>query len=242
MNPPGGFPPTHHSAILTLRVGNDADRRRALDTISEVYWKPVYRYIRLQWNRGREEAEDLTQGFFLTLIEKEFLATYDPARARFRTFLRTCLDRFVMNADRAAGRLKRGGGEEIVPLDSSLAETDLRAAHTGDSPDRLFEREFVTSLLSGAVSRLRDECDTHDRSLCFRLFERYDLSAAASGAQPTYADLASEFGLTVETVTNYLAAARRDFRRIVLDQLRAMTASESEYQEEVRIVLGVGGA
>jgi len=236
------FPPTRQSAIIALRSGSDPERRRALDTLTGTYWKPVYKYIRLHWHRDSEAAQDLTQSFFLAVLERDFFHDYDPARARFRTFLRTCLDRFIMNEDRAAGRQKRGGAHELVSLDFGQAESEIHLTVGEDEPDRLFELEFVRSLLSGAVDTLRQEYHAGGKQRHFDLFDRYDLHRADSGEKLSYGDLAGEFGLTIETVTNHLAAARRDFRRIVLDRLRAMTASEEEFREEVRTVLGIDPA
>ena len=80
------------------------------------YWKPVFKYLRLKWHAPAEDAADLTQAFFLRAFEKSFFADFDPRRARFRTYLRTCLDGFVTNARKADTRQKRGGGLTIDDL------------------------------------------------------------------------------------------------------------------------------
>jgi len=236
----GGFPATRRSAVAAARSTDPVERRRAFERIATVYWKPVYKYIRARWGKAGEDAQELTQEFFTRVIEKDFLAGYDPARARLRTFLRACVDAMIANAERDARRQKRGGGRPILSLDFELAEGEL--SRTGipspDSPEDFFEKEWVRSLFSLAVQRLREECAEKDKEVHFRLFQRYDLDES-DGDRPTYADLAREHGLAATDVTNFLAFARREFRRITLETLREMTASENEFRREARALLGV---
>jgi RNA polymerase sigma factor (sigma-70 family) len=237
--PGGGFPPTRWSVLEAARGENDDSRRRALDQLIAAYWKPVYKYIRLRWNRDHEQAKDLTQEFFLRLLEKDFLADYDPARARLRTFLRTCVDGLVMNQDKAAHRLKRGGDLQVLSLDYETAAGELARIEVpaGENLDDFFAREFARSLFSMAVQRLRRECQERGKETYFRLFELYDIDEG--GRQLTYDDVAGRFGIKPTDVTNYLSWARREFRRIVLNQLREMTASEDEFRREARSLLGI---
>jgi hypothetical protein len=104
------------------------------------------------------------------------------------------------------------------------------------SLDDYFRREWIRSLFGRAVERLRTECDTRGRADAFRLFELYDLEGGK--ASRSYADLARELGLTVSQVTNWLAFARREFRRLLLEDLREVTGSEEEFREEARALLG----
>ena len=237
--PRGNFPPTRWSAIEAARSADPAERRRALDRIASVYWKPVYKYVRARYGRSPEDAQDLTQEFFASLVDRAALDTYDPRRARLRTFLRSCVDALVANSDRDAGRLKRGGGIAPLSLEYELAEGEL--ARTGlPSPERLddfFEREWVRSLLATAVEQLRAACAAKGKDAVFAVFECYDLDDAEPG-RPTYADLARDLGLSVTDVTNYLASARRELRRISLELLHETTASDEEFRREARSLLG----
>src|SRR5262249_14699887 len=183
----------------------------------------------------REDARDFTQEFFTRLLEKDFLDAYDPAKGRLRTFLRTCVDRLCLNQSRDTQRLKRGGGGTHVGLDFDDAEQEMSGA-SSESPEDLFEKEWVRVLFALAVERVRAQCAAAGKATHFELFERYDLAEADA---PSYAELAREFGLATTDVTNYLAFARREFRRAVLDQLREMTGSEAEFQREARSLLGV---
>src|SRR5580692_11438071 len=120
------FPLTRWSLIDAARSGDETDRVRAMDTLCAAYWKPVYKYVRLRWNRPAEDAQDLTQGFFVELLERELLLHYDPAKSRLRTYLRVCVDSFVANQTKAAHRQKRGVNTVHVALDFDAAEGELR--------------------------------------------------------------------------------------------------------------------
>lgn len=238
----GNFPTTRLSAVLGVRDPDAAVRERSFAAIVETYWRPVYKYIRVKWRRESwdvEEARDLTQEFFAQCLEKELLAGYDPDRARFRTFLRTCLDGFLANVTRAAHRQKRGGGAPMLSLEFELAEGEL--ARTGlpspDSTESYFDAEWVRSLFTLAVGTLSAEFTSLNREVPLRLFIRYDLDREPS-EKLTYQQLADEFGISVTQVTNGLALARREFRRILLDRLRAITASDDEFRREARLLLG----
>ena len=231
------FPLTRHSVVVAAQSHDPQDRERALDAITNSYWRPVYKYVRMRWRLEREDAEDFTQDFFSRFMEKDFLASYDPAKGKLRTFLRTCIDRLFMNQTRDAHRQKRGDTAMHVSLDFEEAEHELAVAAHMESPEDYFEKEWVRTLFALAVEKLRAHCQTAGKTTQFALFERYDLGDAE--ARPAYAELALEFNLAVTDVTNYLAFARREFRRCVLDQLRDMTGSDEEYQREARALLGV---
>ena len=214
------FPITNHSAIIAARSDDELIRRRAFDTILNSYWKPVYKYVRLKWQASNEDAKDLTQGFFANAFEKNHFASYDAAKASFQTFLRTCLDGFVANERKAGQRLKRGGDMDHFQLDFAAAEDELAAnASSTLTPEEYFHREWVRSMFTIAVETFRQRCVESDRLVHFQLFERYDLN----DDNVSYASLAQEFGLEATTVNNYLASARRDFRRIVLEKFRETT-------------------
>jgi hypothetical protein len=217
-----------------------------METIIAAYWKPIYKYMRIKWNLAAEDAADFTQEFFTRLLEKEFLAAYDSSKGRLRTFLRTCADRLFMKLQRDSKRLKRGAGSAHLsldfPLDFEEAEREFGTVRGFDSqgfesPERCFDKEWARSLFALGVKRLQICCENEGKMLHFELFERCDLED--NDPKPSYAQLAEEFGLAVTDATNYLAFARRRFRRCVLDQLREMTATEEEFRLEARALLGV---
>ncbi len=225
------FPSTRHSAVRAVGSADRAVRQRALDTLAAAYWKPVVAYIQMKWRSEQDNAEDLAQGFFAATLEKDYFAGYDPNKARFRTWLRVCLDGYVSNQRKAAARLKRGGGLAAVELDESVPDQK--------SLEEAFQQEWVRSMFSLAVEELKALCEERGKQIHFRLFSRYDLEEGGRAPDIGYQQLAVEFSLPVTQVTNYLAWARREFRRIVMDQLREITGSDEEFRQEARLLLGV---
>lgn len=228
------FPTTRPSLILAARAPEFRDE--ALAAIVDVYWKPVYKYLRLKWSRTHEDAQDLTQEFFASLLDHDLLARWEPVRASFRTYLRVCLDHQAANLHAAGSRLKRGGGAgNLVSLDFDAAERELRLAApaASSSPEELFHREWQRRLFELGVSELRDYCADSGRGVQWQIFEAYDL-APQQAARPSYEDLALRHGVATTTVTNYLAWARRELRRTVLDKLARTTGTGAELRNEAR--------
>src|SRR6266480_6049792 len=241
---PGGdrFPLTRRSVIEGARSIDAEERERALETLCGAYWKPVYKYVRWRWNRPAHDAQDLTQGFFAGLLERGLLDKFDAKKSRLRTFLRVCVDSFVMNEDKAGRRQKRGGTVLHVALDFAGAEEELSATvmnpaliPSPDSLEEFFEKEWVRSLFALAVEDLRELCVARERERTFHLFEAYDLEGSE---KTSYQQLSKEYGISATDVTNALAWARREFRRIALERLRELCGSEEEFQREARAAFG----
>ena len=227
------------SVIISAHDGDDKTRRRAREAVIAGYWKPVYKHIRIKWNVSNEDAKDLTQGFFAKALESQFFERFDATRAKFRTYLRMCLDGYLSNEKKAAGRQKRGGDVEHLPLDFESVEGELRQLEIPDTtdPDSVFRDEWIRSLFARATEDLRKWCAASDKQMHFKIFEAYDLEA--SEARPSYAELAETLTIPTTQVTNFLALSRRTFRRLLLERIRELSGSDQEFQDEVRDILGV---
>jgi RNA polymerase sigma factor (sigma-70 family) len=235
------FPSTRHSILRAIKSADVAERRIAWEVLVASYWRPVYKYLRLRYRLSPEDAEDVTQGFFARALEKDFFERYDPAKARFRTFLRACVDGFAANEWRKETRQKRGGGVPRLSLDFASAEGELARfePRTADDPDECFRREWVRSLFALALQKLEERCLAAGKPIHLELFRRYDVEGPESERLPSYDELAREYGLPVTQVTNYLAWARREFRALVLATLRELTASDEEFRSEAQALLGI---
>lgn len=223
------FPDTRVSLVLDLSSDDAPTRARAVDLVVNAYRSPVIAVLRKQWSLDLPDAEDLAHDFFAHALEREWLARYDRNKGRFRTFLRTCLQDFARTAHEAAHRLKRGGHLTAVPIEETSASTDADV-------DRLFEQEWVRSVMTMALERLRHDCESVGRERTYDVFVAHDVEGADE--RPRYADLALRFGIPVTQVANYLHWARSRFRGHVLDTLRALTGSDAEFREEALALLG----
>jgi RNA polymerase sigma factor (sigma-70 family) len=220
--PHGQFPSTQLS-LLEAASSGAALPNEALERVSALYWKPVYRFIRVKFRKNNEDAKDLTQSFFATALQRDFFARFDPAKASFRTYLRMAVERFAATEHAVANRQKRGGGVEFEPVEEQ--------AVTSESPEDVFEREWQRQLFVLALDDLRAHCEGCGKQLQFEVFEAYDL---AGGDRPSYADLAARHGVAETSVTNYLAWARRMLRQFVTERLRGVTAGERDLRDEMR--------
>jgi RNA polymerase sigma factor (sigma-70 family) len=220
--PHGQFPSTQLS-LLEAASSGAALPNEALERVSVLYWKPVYRFIRVKFRKNNEDAKDLTQSFFATALQRDFFARFDPAKASFRTYLRMAVERFAASQHAAENRQKRGGGVEFEPVEEQ--------AVTSESPEDVFEREWQRQLFVLALDDLRAHCEGCGKQLQFEVFEAYDL---AGGDRPSYTDLAARHGVAETSVTNYLAWARRMLRQFVTERLRGVTAGERDLRDEMR--------
>jgi DNA-directed RNA polymerase specialized sigma24 family protein len=233
------FPATRLSVLVDARASDPVVRARSLEILAQGYWAPVYKHVRLRWRKSEEEAEELTQGFFAAAIERDFFASYDAAKGRFRTFVRVCADRFVADDRKAERRQKRGGGLKPVSFDASAAEAELALVAPDADPDTVFERELKKSLFKLALVSLRAELTAKGQSRHLEVFERYDL--AADDDRPSYEKLAKDLGVKVTDVTYSLSYARSAFRRHVRERLRELTVSDEEFELEAA-ALGVSAS
>src|SRR5205807_8175292 len=163
------FPSTRHSLLEAVSAA-DGLSPEALAQIIALYWKPVYKYIRLKWHRDNEEAKDLTQGFFASALERSFFPQFDPGKASFRTYLRMALDRFIANEHAAAKRQKRGGAVSITALDADGAEAGALQCADTDTPEAVFHREWQRQLFTLAIEDFRAHCEQSGKQLQFQLF------------------------------------------------------------------------
>jgi RNA polymerase sigma factor (sigma-70 family) len=213
----GAFPETRSEFVSRLqsRAGQEDFCRR--------YWKPAYFYLRKAWGRSNEDAKDLTQAFLVWLLEEDVLKGYDPAKAGFRTYLKSLLKHFMLDEQKAAQRLKRGGGVRVVDVDGDLVDPG------GSTPEEAFDAAWRRTLMFRAIDRVRARYQG-PRSSWFRLFEEVDLGVVSP--RPTYRELADRFGIKETDVHNHLFAVREDVRTEIRAELANVTAGAAELEEE----------
>lgn len=239
------FPETTWSLIANLVPGAkatvDRDPGAGLDELCRRYWKPIYCYVRQGFRKSNEDAKELTQAFFLWLVDGEVLTKYAADRASFRFYLKGLLRNFVRNDAQALRRLKRGGGARTLALpdDDVRALDEMLPDPKAASPEEAFDRAWVGELIERAVDRVRAAAAGGGDSLeavRFRVYEAYELGPP--GAQPTYAQVAEALGLSASDVRNHLFAVRERVRAEIRRELRETVASPDQLDSEWAAVFG----
>lgn len=196
------FDTTSWSLVLTAAATGAPDAPAALGELCSRYWHPVYAFIRRN-GYSREEAEDLTQGFFARLLAKDGLRHADRERGRFRSFLLTAVRNFIANAREAGLTQKRGGDRIHLPLDFEAAEESFRHDAPAD-PERLFVRRWALSVLDAALAEVRHESG-----------EQFDLLApflTGDAARGDYETVAAKLGMSPGAVRVAVHRLRTRFR------------------------------
>jgi RNA polymerase sigma factor (sigma-70 family) len=224
------FPTTRFSAVADLLSGDEKRHARSLEILSRAYWKPACKYLRMRWRSTPEQAEDLAQSFFETALRRDLLASYEPGRGRFRSFFRTCLDRHAIDHYRRSHAARRGGGAAELDVDElPIADRD------GESPDAIFEAEWLRHLMQLAIDELDASLTKQGKAVHAALFRQFHIGDDA----PTYAQAAEQHNVSVTDVTNWLHVARKEFRKIALEILGELTLDDDDYAEEAMAVFGI---
>ena len=226
------FPTTRWTVIREARDPASSHYRESLEVLARTYWRPVFAYLRRKWGKARDEALDLTQGFFAALCEKDFLRHVSPEHGRFRSYVMASLDNYVRLDFRSQSALKRGGGVARISLDVG----EGYEPESGHSPEETFLREWARSVLGEAVRELEAECRGDGRENAFRIFSARDLELGSG--PPSYDALAERFGTSVTEVTNVLYRLRKRLREMVLNRVRDTVTSDREAEDEMRELFG----
>jgi DNA-directed RNA polymerase specialized sigma24 family protein len=227
---PSPFPNTQWT--LVLAAGSDASvSGPALESMCRAYWYPLYAYVR---RRGHdvEDGRDLTQGFFVALLEKNLVAEADRARGKFRSFLLGALNHFLANEWDKSQRLKRGGGERVLSLDALTAEDRYQHEPAdGLTPESLFDRSWAQTVLERVLAGLRGEferagqVDRFDACKPWLLGEKEDRS---------YAAVAEQLGLGEPGVRSIVHRMRRRFRELTRAEIAQTVTTPQEVDEEIQ--------
>ncbi|KAF0246536.1 MAG: hypothetical protein FD180_641 [Planctomycetota bacterium] len=228
--PARGFPETHWSVIAGAKDRKDPRWRERVEQLAKLYWRPIYRHLRIQWRMSNEEAKDATQDFFSEMLEGKYLREVEASRGRFRAFVKACLDNAVRQSKRSEGRLKRGGGVAIVPLDAG-DDSPLDPPAPDEPPEASLDREWRRALMAEAVGRMKEAYAAEKRADWFEVFRRIDL---ADGDRPKYRDVAAAVGIKETDVDNRLSHARKRLFEIVREVVAESVADAEALEREMK--------
>jgi RNA polymerase sigma-70 factor (ECF subfamily) len=223
------FEKTLWGEIIAAGQPNRPDFARALERLCQVYWYPIYAYLR---RRGfdRHEAKDLTQGFFLYLVKKNVVQAADPEKGRFRSFLLGSLKNFVSNEEGRQRALKRGGDQQLISLDEESGEG--RYVHEPKderSPEKLFDRRWALTVLDQAGRRLEKEFKEAGTEREFGELKSF----LSSDAALPYAELAVRLNRSEVALRSTVSRMRRRFRELLLEVIGETVSDANQVEAEM---------
>jgi DNA-directed RNA polymerase specialized sigma24 family protein len=223
---------------MILKAGDSATTTAhalsALSELCQVYWRPVYVFLRKQ-GYGREDAQDLTQGFFSHLIENRGYAHADPKKGRFRSFLLGALKHFIADARDREHALKRGGGIILENLDDNVEAQIARGAKW--QADEVYDREWASSLVRQALDRLAQECALAGKAELFSCLMPHLVAREETAV--AYEEMARRPHRPVATLRHERARLRARYRAILREEVRATVPDPTEVDEELRYLCRV---
>ena len=233
---PSKFQTTSWSLVLAAALNPTTDSQKALATLCRIYWNPVYGFIR-RCGHDPDQSQDLTQGFFALLLEKNYLRDADQERGRFRSFLLTAVKHFLANEWDRAHALKRGGGQISISIDPVNAEKwYVPMAVESTTPESLYERRWALSLLEHVMAKLRSEYTAMGKTDQFNKLSAL-LNRESDGAR--YESIAMQMGVSAGALRMSLLRMRRKYRELLRAEIAETVSRPEEIDDEIRFLLSI---
>ncbi len=221
--------------VLAASQRRTPESNEALEGLCAAYWYPLYAYVRRR-GHSREDAEDLTQGFFELFLQKNYLDGLSAERGKFRAFLLASLKHFLANEWDKSQRLKRGGGLIHLPLDWQTADEKFKTTFANEpSPDAAFDREWALALLNKVILRLQEEQRTTGSIAQFETLKIF--LTVGKGAMP-YAEAAQQLSLDERAVRVVVHRMRKRYRQLLRDEIAQTLDDPAQVDEEMRVLFG----
>jgi RNA polymerase sigma-70 factor (ECF subfamily) len=235
------FAPTRWSLILSgaNSKGAEKDTRAALAELCRIYWRPIFAFVSRR-GYSTEDAEDLTQHFFIMMLECDWLQNADPSRGRFRSLLLKSLQNFLNDAVDKTDARKRGGDVSFVSLEAWMAEAPSQLSISTQTlnswpEERLFDVHWAATVVERALRRLRDQCQRKGR---LRVFDALSAYLTAERDDVSYANLAATLGVAQGTVKKLLYQMRRRYRWLLRDEVAHTVENPADIEDELRHLCG----
>ncbi len=232
----GSFATTHWTVVLAASGSGSEQSDAALAKLCETYWYPLYAYARHQGN-GPEDAEDLTQQFFYRLLAKNFLATADRERGKFRTFLLASMKNFLVNEWKRAGRSKRGGTDPLLSFDLQTGEGRYSAEPVSQVvAESLYDRQWAVALVEQVFTVLRAEYLASERGPLLDELKGFVWGEESSAS---YGEIGARLNMAEGTVKVSVHRLRQRFRQLLRDEVAQTVSRPEEIDGELRHLISV---
>ena len=228
------------AASAKASTASDVESHRALSELCRVYWRPIFAFLCC---RGYEvaDAQDLTQDFFVMVLEGNLLRGADPGRGRFRSLLLKSLQNFLIDEREKRGAQKRGGNIQFVSWDDWMAEAPSQMTVPARSleswsAERLFDVRWAATVVERSLARLHEECLAQGRG---RVFDTVSGALSSERCDVSYGEIATSLGITVIAVKRLLHEVRQRYRALLRDEVARTVRSESDVEDEIRYLCSV---
>jgi RNA polymerase sigma-70 factor (ECF subfamily) len=230
------FPTTRIALIQAARSGSGPHAREALSALCRAYWYPIYACVR-RFGFSADEAEDLTQGFFTRVLQKNYLDDFERGRGRFRSFLLAALKHFIANERDAARALKRGGARQALPLDNLLHDAERRYSlepRDNLTPERIFERQWALAVLSRVFDRLQADAAESGKAAQFDQLQRF---LVGEDTAIGYRALAAELHTTEGALKVAIHRLRQRFKERLREEIAHTVTNPDDVGDELRYLM-----
>lgn len=230
------FATTHWSVVLAAGDKADSKSTGALQTLCETYWYPLYAYVR-QKGYGSQDAEDLTQSFFMHLLDKDRLGRLTQDKGKFRSFLLTALNHFLVDQWKRNRAQKRGGGQAVLRLDMQDAETRYRQEPVDTTtPEKLFEQNWAVTLLNTVLAQLQQEQADKGKG---DQFEQLKFCLTGQRSAVPYAELAENMKVSQAALKVLVHRLRQRYRDLLHQEVAHTVSGLDEVEEELQYLFQV---
>lgn len=225
------FATTRWSIVVCAGRQSSPDSRRALESLCELYWHPLYVYVRRRV-ADVNEAQDLTQAFFTELLEKNYVGSATPDRGRFRAFLLTAFKHYLSKQWKKDRALKRGGGHSPLSLDFQSADSSVAiAAESGLTAEQLYDQQWTIALLGHIMQRLRGEFEEAGKT---QQFEELKSFVIGDHAGQSYSDMAVKLNMTEVAARKAASRMRRRYRELLREEIAQTVSGPDDVDNEIR--------
>jgi len=233
------FGTTQWTDLMTARQSGSPEAKAALERLCQTYWYPLYAYVRRR-GYSPQDAEDLTQAFFLELIEKNYLGAVDRRKGKFRSFLLAAMNHFLANEYDWRHAAKRGGGRTFVSIDDEATweQRYQRETATEQSPEKIFEARWASTVIDQARTRLRETYAAEGKGELFDRLEKYLTEQPGPGG---YAEVAAALRMSPGAVATAVHRLRQRYGEAVREEVARTVARPEEIEDEMRHLRAVLG-
>lgn len=226
----GQFPMTRWSLVLGAQEGNDEDRTKALSELCEIYWYPLYAYVRRR-GLSPSDAEDTTQGFFCELLAKDRVRLFSEEKGKLRAYLLSSVKNYLRDQAKMSRAEKRGGGQAVLSLDVEMAEQRYAFEPPEfDTPEKLFELRWALTVLERVFDRVKEEYERLGKAEIYLALK----GLLAGDGDVSFREIGQKIGVSEGAARVTLFRMRKLYRRYLEEEIAETVSEEESIESEIQ--------